>query len=339
MSAPDDASLARAARAGDPVSLGVLLERHRALLHGVAVGMLGHGPLAEDAVHDTFLLAMRGIGELRDPAAARAWLLAILSNVCRAELRRPALELVADLPEPPATAATAPVEEAMERTALRDWVWAALARLSEPLRVVVVLRYFTNANSYEAIANLCGVPVGTVRSRLNAARAKLANELMETAALAHADVDVHRRRALELSTAMRAFERTADPAPLRSVFATDVRFTLADRVEHRGVDLFAALLAADFEDGVTTRPIRILGGADLTVVEVWLDSPPEQPLHCPPALTQVHFHDGHVTRRIASHYAHRPSRLRLAGAHARRDDSHPSGQSRQPPREDVSELS
>ena len=86
----DDAALVRAAQAGDPAALGELLERHRALLHAVAVGMLGHGPQAEDAVHDTFLIALRRIGDLRDPARRARWLLAILGNVCRAQLRRPA---------------------------------------------------------------------------------------------------------------------------------------------------------------------------------------------------------------------------------------------------------
>jgi hypothetical protein len=40
-------------------------------------------------------------------------------------------------------------------------------------------------------------------------------------------------------------------------------------------------------------------------VEAWLDSPPEQPLHCPPALTQIHFHRDGPTTRIVSHYAPR----------------------------------
>ena len=135
--------------------------------YAVAVGMLGHGPQAEDAVHDTFLIALRRIGDLRDPAAARAWLLAILGNVCRAQLRRPAPEPVADV----ARAARPATGRARRSTALalRDWVWTALERLSPAAaRSRVVLRYFTGASSYEAIADLCGVPVGTVRSRLNA---------------------------------------------------------------------------------------------------------------------------------------------------------------------------
>lgn len=308
MSEPDDATLVRAARRGDAASLGMLLERHRALLHAVAVGMLGHGPQAEDAVHDAFLIALRRIGELREAAAARAWLLAVLGNVCRAQLRRPGATPVADPVEPPGAADPAPVEEAVERTALREWVWAALAQLSEPLRLAVVLRYFSGASSYEAIARICGVPVGTVRSRLNAARTQLAEALLELAAERHDDSAPERQRALELAAAMAAFERRGDVAALRQAFAPDLRFVLADRVERRGLDRFAARLAADFEDGVRAHPIRLIPALDLAVLEVRLESPPERPLHCPPAVTQVHFREGHATRRLVSHYAEHPAR-------------------------------
>lgn len=305
MSEPADPTLVRAAQGGDVASLGVLLERYRARLHAAAVGTLGHGPQAEDAVHDTFVIALRRIGDLRDPSAARAWLMRILGNVCLAELRRPTVEPTAEI-EPAGDPDRAPVEEAIERTALRDWVWTALGGLSEPLRVAVVLRYFTSANSYDAIAELCGVPVGTVRSRLNAARKQLADELLRTAAGAHPDAGRYEQRALAVGTAMAGFERTGDATLLRDAFDTLLRFTLADRVERQGLDLFASLLAADFEDGVRTRPTRVIAGEDIAIVELWLDSPPEQPLHCPPAVTQVHFHNGHTIQRIASHYAPRP---------------------------------
>jgi RNA polymerase sigma factor (sigma-70 family) len=263
--------------------------------------MLGHGPAAEDAVHDTFLIALRRIGELREPAAVRGWLLAILGNVCRAELRRPAAVPVA---EPPAAEAP-PVDAAIERLALRDWVWTALERLSEPLRLVVMLRFFSSASSYEAIAELCGVPVGTVRSRLSAARAKLADELLDTAAAAHRDSRALRELVLAHGAAMTAFQRSGDTALLHDVIDPDVQFFLFDRVPHHGRDLYAALLTADFADGVTSRVRSVIPGDRVAVVELWLDSPPENPLHCPPAVTQVQFHDGGVVRRIATHYAAR----------------------------------
>jgi RNA polymerase sigma-70 factor (ECF subfamily) len=226
----------------------------------------------------------------------RGWLLAVLRNVCLAELRRPE---IAPATEPTAAA----VDEAIDQLALTEWVWTALERLSEPLRTPLVLRYFSNASSYEAIADVCGVPVGTVRSRLNAARAKLADELLATAALAHADRREQQGVAAAHSAAMRAFERTGDRTLLVDVFAADVEFVLADRVQRQGRDLYASLLASDFADGVTSRLQRVITGAGLVVVELWLDSPPADPLHCPPAVTQVHTHDRGLTRRVVSHYA------------------------------------
>jgi RNA polymerase sigma-70 factor, ECF subfamily len=296
MSRPDDTQLVHAAQAGDVGALGTLLERHRALLHAVAVGMLGPGARAEDAVQDTFVIALRRIDGLRDPAAARGWLLTVLRNVCLAELRRPE---IAPVPEPAADA----VDAAIDRLAVSEWVWTALERLSEPLRTPLVLRYFSGASSYEAIAGVCDVPVGTVRSRLNAARAKLADELLATAAAAHTDRREQERIAAEHTAAMLAFERTGERTLLDDIVAPDVRFVLADRVPREGRDLYARLLTADFEDGVTTRVQRVVSGAGLAVVELWLDSPPDDPLHCPPAVTQVHIQDGCVSRRIVSHYA------------------------------------
>ena len=82
MSSRDDAALARAAQAGEASGLGALFERHRARLYAIAVGMLGHGADAEDAVQDTIVIALRRIGELREPAAVGGWLTTIVVNTC-----------------------------------------------------------------------------------------------------------------------------------------------------------------------------------------------------------------------------------------------------------------
>ncbi len=298
----DDAALVQAAQAGDPTGLGILLERHRPRLYAVAVAMLGHGAEADDAVQEALVIALRRIGDLREPAAAGGWLVAIVVNVCRARLRRPPREVLAgEVVEPRAAPDSA--QDSVERTVLRDWVWAALERLPEPQRVTLMLRHFSSASSYEAIAELCAVPVGTVRSRLNAARARLADELLATAAQAHRDHDALRERVATTGAAMVAFERTGDPALLESAFSPDVSFRMFDRVERHGRDLLATLLAHDFEDGVTARPQRVIPGERVAIVEVLLDSPPDHPLHCPPAVTQIHFHDAGRTHRLVSHYA------------------------------------
>ena len=300
-----DTALVRAAQAGDTAGLGALLERHRARLHAIAVGVVGHGPAAEDAVQETFLIALRRIGELRDPAAARAWLAAILVNVCRGELRRPSARAKAGVLSwelaGPDTAS-----RAIDDGALRDWVWTALERLSEPLRLAVMLRYFSGASSYEAIAEVCGVPVGTVRSRLSAAKTKLAEELLETAAAAHDEAIARWRNAAQIGEAYLRLQRDGDVRAFDGVLTDDVAFVMYDRIERCGATRYAEALVGDFEDGVRSRVAQVIPGNDVTIVEAWLDSPPEQPLHCPPALTQLHFHRDGPTSRIVSHYAPRP---------------------------------
>jgi len=88
-----------------------------------------------------------------------------------------------------------------------------------------------------------------------------------------------RKARTEAGVALAAFQHTGDGAALRTVLAPDVRFRLADRVERTGRADLERLLAADFADGVTARPIRMLDGPDVAVVEAWLDSPGDDPLH------------------------------------------------------------
>jgi hypothetical protein len=79
-----------------------------------------------------------------------------------------------------------------------------------------------------------------------------------------------------------------------------------DRVERHGRDVLARMYASDFEDGMTASPLRVIPGRQVAIVELVLHNPPEQPLHCPPAVTQVHFHDAGRTHRLVCHYAPRP---------------------------------
>ena len=76
---------------GEVAALGLLLEQHRAGMRAVALSILGPGPDADDAVQDAALTALRGIGDVRDPAAVGAWLRMIVRNRCRDMKRAPSL--------------------------------------------------------------------------------------------------------------------------------------------------------------------------------------------------------------------------------------------------------
>ncbi len=184
---PSDADLVRAAQGGDATSLGVLLERYRAALYGQALGILGYGPQAEDAVHDAFVVALRKIDTVGEPAAVGGWLRAVLRNICLMRLRSGRGEILFDEMQPPTRGLPSemPVEESIDQLAMREWVWTALPELPEVLRVTAMLRYFGSHGSYEEMAAILGVPVGTVKSRLSQAKIKLADALLKTAGLAH----------------------------------------------------------------------------------------------------------------------------------------------------------
>lgn len=168
-----DAELVAAARGGDGAALGLLLERHRPRLFATAVRLVGYRSDAEDAVQETYLAAIRHIGSVRDPESVGAWLQAVVRRACLQHERRrrngelptdPLPELIDDRPGP---------EDRIERLELRDWIWGALHRLPEPLRVSAMLRYFGSYHSYDEVATILGVPIGTVRSRLSEARSSL----------------------------------------------------------------------------------------------------------------------------------------------------------------------
>src|SRR5579872_173300 len=132
---------------------------------------------AEDAAQECYVRALRHFDSYRGPAM-KPWLLAILRNVCNDEFaRRRDREIPTDYSADETAAETMPVwQEAQaspEGLMLRDQDHATIRRLvadlPEPFRESIVLREI-NDLSYQEIAEVSGVPVGTVMSRLARAR-------------------------------------------------------------------------------------------------------------------------------------------------------------------------
>jgi len=136
---------------------------------------------AEDAVQECYLRALRHFDSYRGPAM-KPWLLAILKNVCKAEFaRRSAAPAPVDGDEDePTTAEQPPMwqepQSSPEAELLRRWdgetIRRLVAALPQPFREAIVLREINNL-SYREIAEVAGVPVGTVMSRLGRARTML----------------------------------------------------------------------------------------------------------------------------------------------------------------------
>ncbi len=304
--APSDAELLRAAQRGDVTSLGVLLERYRASLYASALRYLGYGPQAEDAVHDTFLVALRKIGQVREPAAAGGWLHTILRNVCLKRYKKIRGESLFD--EPPRVLHQglfeASAEEAIDHLAMREWVWTALSELPEALRVTAMLRYFGRYTSYEEIAAILAVPVGTVRSRLNQVRLKLADALLETAGLEHSEAWLlSESQTRYFAAATEEINRGKGYDTLADAYSDDPEMVLSTGRVLRGRRHLIEDLDESTDAGVKMHLTNVIAGKDLTIIEADFENPPDDPFHCPPATAQVHFRRGGLTHRLHVHFA------------------------------------
>lgn len=169
----DDRTLVASVRAGEPQGVRLLIERYQPSVFGLCLRMLRHRQDAEDVVQDTFLRAIRAIGRFDGDRPLRPWLLGIAANRCRTALgkraRGPRLSDALDLTVEPDRPSERPRElvEELER---------ALLGLRPDYRMVFILYHDQNL-SYEAIAEVVGRPVGTIKTWLHRARAQMAVDL------------------------------------------------------------------------------------------------------------------------------------------------------------------
>ena len=282
----DDVRLTRAAQAGDVAALGLLLEQHRAGMRAVALSVVGPGPDVDDVMQDAALIALRRIGDLRDPRAAGPWLRMIVRNRCRGLLRASRqVEPVAELALPDIDDGPG---EVLDRHAMRDWVWEAVEELSPTLRLPLVLRHFTDGvTGYDHIAQVCGVPVGTVRSRLSQARAKLAGALEATAAGVHSEARLRTAASWEEARGTLSAAEAGDFGKvLKEDWSPEV--ALMSGAAWRGdAALLERAMDGDLTAGVRQRPVNVAAGRSLTVWEMDIVNPADNPGHCPPSVAWI----------------------------------------------------
>jgi RNA polymerase sigma-70 factor (ECF subfamily) len=296
------------ARAGDAASLGLLLERHRPRLLATALRLVGFRPEAEDAVQETCLIAVRYLGSVRDPDAVGAWLETVLRRACLQNRRRWRGELLTEslpdmLDESPS------VEDRIEQMELRDWIWGALQRLPDALRVTAMLRYFGSYDSYDEVAAILGTPIGTVRSRLSQAKIKLADALLASAGLIDDALRVRSNdRALRWTNAFTGIFRRGDSDEFVSHFESDAIVGWSNRKLLRGRKHLAAEIDGDLEAGVRLDLERVMTSETISVVEARFVNPPESPDHCPPGIALVLFDKGDKASAIRLHLSPRPPR-------------------------------
>jgi len=170
----DDANLVRHCLRNDPRAIRVLVEQFQDMVVGLCVRLLGHRHDAEDVTQEVFLRIFRSLRRWDKSRPLKPWILGIAVNRCRTWLsqraRRP--ELVEYLHE---TAVAPPADDSRELTREID---AALAQLRPEYRLAFVL-YHDQGQSYDAIAEVLGRPVGTIKTWLHRTRLELLDMLRQ----------------------------------------------------------------------------------------------------------------------------------------------------------------
>lgn len=172
-----------AAAGGDQDAFAQLVRLHENKVYSLALRMCGED--AADVAQEAFLSAWRGLPSFRGEAGFSTWLYRLTANAAIDHLRRTRRQRgEVSLEEGPflgldaADSGPGP-QEAAEGAELRRAVEAGLARLSDDHRQVLVLRELQEL-SYEEIARMLGVDLGTVKSRISRARGALRKILLES---------------------------------------------------------------------------------------------------------------------------------------------------------------
>ncbi len=197
----DEPALIRSAQRGDIDAFNTLVLAYQAQVYNVALRIMDDSAAASDATQEAFISAYKGLRNFRG-GSFKSWLLRTVTNACydalRYAKRRPSTsldalgeaqdgtaedangagfdEFVASEAESPAAAA--------ERAELRRAINAGLQQLPPDQRIVFVLSDIQGM-SYEEVADAMQSSLGTVKSRLSRARAKLRDYLLTQTELLH----------------------------------------------------------------------------------------------------------------------------------------------------------
>jgi RNA polymerase sigma-70 factor (ECF subfamily) len=178
----DESQLIGESLGGNTSAFGELVRIHQERLFNAVAHFVGNATEAEDVVQEAFIQAYLKLASFQRTSAFYTWLYRIAFNTAISRKRRKHLAISVDgtreqSGDEPVDRGEAP-DSPMMRAEQAVQVQQALALLSEEHRAILVLREIEGFE-YEAIGDILGINVGTVRSRLHRARAALRERLIE----------------------------------------------------------------------------------------------------------------------------------------------------------------
>jgi RNA polymerase sigma-70 factor (ECF subfamily) len=170
-------SLIQRAQKGDPDAFATLVDEHQRYVYNLALRVVRDENEALDLTQETFVRAWTALPNFRGQSQFRTWLYRIATNLCynRLPLLRRSLNDLGDdvLPDVPELGDSGSnPQRAIESNEIRNQLHQAIDQLDANYKILIVLRYHDEL-TYEDIASLLNLPLGTVKTGLFRAKEKL----------------------------------------------------------------------------------------------------------------------------------------------------------------------
>jgi RNA polymerase sigma-70 factor (ECF subfamily) len=178
VTADTDVALVAASLSGNPEAFGILVQRYDRAVYHLAYRTLRDVEEARDATQEAFFKAFRSLRTFKPEAKFSTWIFSIAYHGCCDRLARRKRFSNEELPER-ADASPGPEQAAIALDDARR-LRAAIDKLPEKYRTVITL-YHLQGQQYEEIANVLGLPMGTVKTHLFRAKEQLRRALSENA--------------------------------------------------------------------------------------------------------------------------------------------------------------
>ena len=170
---------------GDVASFDILVRRYQNPLFNYVTRFVGDSTEAEDIIQETFYRLFRNKHYYKEIAKFSTWIYTIAGNLARTELRRKkkrkffsinffmSTDKDYDIPDPSSNP-----EDKLDAIVTDEMIQKAITKLAPKFKEVILLRD-VQGFSYEEIAEIVNVPLGTIKSRVNRARLKLQEDLSD----------------------------------------------------------------------------------------------------------------------------------------------------------------
>ena len=295
----------KAAQAGEQTAWNVLYQKYYPALYAIAIQVCKNFSDAKDIVQDSFLTAYVKLSQLKESATFGAWLKKIHIRNCYQWLhqkkKRGGIDFIT-LPDDHVLEHE--LENKLDDLSSQNRLYTAVSSLPEILKTALLLRYFSNFQSYSQIASILAIPVGTVRSRLNEAKSKLVDKWQQPAwpeKNAIHENDHWNSFYYEIYSGMHYHDN--DKNKLLEHLNKSVQIVLPDGRSDTGSRVFENIIADDRRVGSYLTPVNIITSGNISIIEVKHYNSPEHPHHCPPRSVTMLFRKNDEVNKLKLYFS------------------------------------